>query len=86
MVVRVFVAARNVIAACARESWKELRVWGRLVQLGGRPELGEACACEEKTGTGNEVMQAASLKVLDGGNSTGKEEEVWEAAVRHACK
>lgn len=48
--------------------------------LGTRRETSEACACDEKTG-GGEAMLAASLMILDAGNTSVEEGPVWEAPV-----
>lgn len=48
--------------------------------------MGEACACGEKMHGKGEAMQAALLRDLDAGKSSGEEGAFREAAVRHVCK
>lgn len=48
--------------------------------------MGETCDSAKKTRGEREAMRAASLIVLDAGNSSGEEGAVWPSAVTHIRK
>lgn len=44
--------------------------------------MSEVCACGEETGGGVEAAPAASLMILETGNSLGEKRAIWKAALR----
>lgn len=53
------------------------------MSFGARDRMGEACFYGEKTGTKDEAVWAATLKVLDPVNGSFQQGAVRKAAVKH---
>lgn len=68
------------------EAEKEERYGADFCRLVRGKEMDEGCVCEEETVGGDEVIAAASLIVLDAGNSSGDEGTVRESAVKRVSK
>lgn len=66
VVINVFVGEENIIGACAKRGWERRRMGGRLVLLGAGREIGEVCACIEKTSAGG-PCDASSVVDISGG-------------------
>lgn len=55
---------------------------GQIVRLDAKREIDETGACVEKTDRLGERIRAASLMVIDAGNSLGTEKAVWKTVVK----